>query len=206
MNKFLQPENAPVTEERQETSMDFDTKFEVRSKTHIVSNLILPGGGAFMLKDADSDNVLTYNPITNQMNFVSGVAGLIQESRFEFAQVNGFTGNENFEFSGPAANQFPIIQIDSTGYGTNTLWYFDVVANGDPPEPLVYRLVDLTNGTAEVGSTRGTSGTTTTATFNRVGPFVPSVGTIQYAYQQKRGGTTAVFPAVVSAAIIAHHL
>ncbi len=218
LNAFLQPTDAPVTSERQTVGYEFDTKNEIQGKSANVSNvkasnitvdggvLQIVNGGVLTIKDAQGDDVLTYNSDTNKVTFVSGVAGLVQETRFEFGAINGYTGNENFEFSGPAANQFSIVQIDSTGWGTNTAFYFDVVANGDGGIPLVYRLVDLTNGTVQVTNTVGTGGTAGAAVFHRVGPFTPSVGTIQYAYQHKKGGTAGYYPAVVSAAIVAIHL
>jgi len=212
-DQFLNILDGPNTARQQISGFSFDSQYEVQSRFHTVSNLTVRGGelrivegGIFTIKDAQNDTVLTYNADTNKITFVSAVAGMFQETRFEFHAVNGFTGNQNFEFSGPAANQFPIISIDSTGWGTNVIWYADYVANGDPPLPLVSCIVDLTNGTVTVANTIGTSGTTSAATYNRVGPFILSTGTIQYAYQQKKGGTDSVFPAIVSAALIAHHL
>ena len=217
---ILNNTNQYVTRDEMIRTLQSDPKVEIQTKDLIASNVYISGGtlritngGVLTILDAQNDEILTYNASTNAItfsgivstSFVGTTTGLIQESRFEFANLNSFTSNDNWEFPSIAADQYPIVQLVSGNWGTNVQFFFDVTANGHAGVALNTRLVNLAGSTA-IASTTGTSGTASVGSFYRAGPFVLDSGSVQYGVQFKRGTTGTATPAIISAGITAHHI
>lgn len=146
---------------------------------------------------------VTFN--TSTVTFNTLTRGLWPEIEYVLAAETNdgfFTGNDAFEFTGPAANQYITTRLNSTEWDTDVYdLYYEIIGGGDT-SAIVSRIYNVTDAAA-VANTEIQS--TTAGAWQRVRsttPFTLATGTKEYAVQMKRS-SAAGFPSMGKAAIIA---
>jgi hypothetical protein len=144
---------------------------------------------------------------TGTTTFNSLVRGLWPEIEIILAAETNdgfYTGNNSYEFCGPAATQYVKVRMNSTEWDMDVYdLYFEMIAGGDSGGALTAQIYNVTDSAA-VTNTEITGGTADAWTRVRsTTPFTLATGVKEYAVQYKRTTPDTGYPSMGKAAIIA---
>ena len=187
-----------------------------------------PTDGTYKFRDNDGNAVFTINPETGTITFGSPITfttaltfsgatsftgtttfnslvrGLWPEVEYVLAAETNdgfFTGNDAYEFTGPAANQYITVTLNGDEIDTDVFEvFFESVMGPDTGTAMVTQLYNVTAAAAVSGS-EITSSTTGGWVRTRSSAITLAAGVNEYAVQMKRAAA-ANFPSMGKSSII----
>ncbi len=181
-----------------------------------------PSDKTYKFRDNDGNAVFTINPetgtitfgsaitfdtamtFTGQVTFNGLVRGLWPETEYILASETNdgfFTGNDTYEFTGPASNQYVTVRMNGDEIDTDVFEvFFEAVMGPDTGTAMNTRLYNVTTAAAVTGSEIASS-TSGGWARTRSSAITLASGVNEYAVQMKRGAA-ANFPSMGKASII----
>ena len=181
-----------------------------------------PTDGTYKFRDNDGNAVFTINPETGTITFGSPITfdtaisftgaitfnglvrGLWPEIEYVLAAETNdgfYTGNDSYEFTGPAANQYITVGLNGSEIDTDVFEvFFETVMGPDTGTALMTQLYNVTAAAAVAGS-EITSSTSGGWVRTRSSAITLAAGLNEYAVQMKRAAA-ANYPSMGKSSII----